>query len=66
MRYQEGATKTLWEGLCTTDPPEFGQLPTDVSPEPGSLADAPTQFAFWKEEAVVSLGEEIPSSPPMQ
>lgn len=29
------------------------------SPGPGSLADAPTRFAFWKEEAVVSLGEEI-------
>lgn len=34
--YQEGTTKTLWEGLCTTDPPEFGQLPSDVSPEPSS------------------------------
>lgn len=36
VRYQEGATKTLREGLCTTDPPEFGQLPSDVSPEPRS------------------------------
>lgn len=35
-----GGTKrvqeTLWEELCTTDPPEFGQLPSDVSPEPSS------------------------------
>lgn len=35
-RYQEGATKTSWEGPCTTDPSEFGQLPSDVSPEPRS------------------------------
>lgn len=37
MSYQEGTAKTLWEGLCTTDPPELGQLPSDVSPEPRSL-----------------------------